>query len=220
MRRNSLAADGYPPARSMACRNWQSNGRLRKGWERSLSVRACVCVLPSVRAGLFLRCQIMLQSGIQTKQNATFASDFCTRRPWTSQNRCVAFNGFPFVTKYSIPSPPPLPLSVVPIPSFSQNTPDPMLGSSANNVPVLTKLCCSKIPSCILSFGSGGWCRTAMKAVRSAALAGPALPVGVIDWPGVASSLWRRHSVAWSPQLCQVRISVGRSTVRCLGAVC
>ena len=46
---------------------------------------------------------------------------------------------------------------------------------------------------------------TAMKAVRSAALAGPALPVGVIDWPGVASSLWRRHSVAWSPQLCQVR---------------
>lgn len=45
----------------------------------------------------------------------------------------------------------------------------------------------------------------AMKAVRSAALAGPALPVGVIDWPGVASSLWRRHSVAWSPQLCQVR---------------
>lgn len=47
---------------------------------------------------------------------------------------------------------------------------------------------------------------TAMKAVRSAALAGPALPVGVIDWPGVASSLWRRHSVAWSPQLCQVRL--------------
>eukprot|EP00904_Undaria_pinnatifida_P004683 jgi/Undpi1/14215/HiC_scaffold_9.g03864.m1 len=43
----------------------------------------------------------------------------------------------------------------------------------------------------------------AMEAVRSAALAGPPLPVGVIDWPGIASSLWRRHSVAWSPQLCQ-----------------
>ncbi|CAM9928055.1 unnamed protein product, partial [Hapterophycus canaliculatus] len=42
-----------------------------------------------------------------------------------------------------------------------------------------------------------------VKAIRSAALAGPALPIGVIDWPGVASSLWRRHSVAWSPQLCQ-----------------
>ncbi|CAM9371192.1 unnamed protein product, partial [Laminaria digitata] len=43
----------------------------------------------------------------------------------------------------------------------------------------------------------------ATEAVRSAALAGPPLPVGVIDWPGIASSLWRRHSVAWSPQLCQ-----------------
>ncbi|CAM9149602.1 unnamed protein product, partial [Sphacelaria rigidula] len=40
-------------------------------------------------------------------------------------------------------------------------------------------------------------------AVRSPALVGPPLPIGIIDWPGVASSLWRRHSVAWSPQLCQ-----------------
>lgn len=56
----------------------------------------------------------------------------------------------------------------------------------------------------LLSLSSCGRTATAMEAVRSAALAGPALPVGVIDWPGVASSLWRRHSVAWSPQLCQV----------------
>lgn len=57
----------------------------------------------------------------------------------------------------------------------------------------------------VLFFFHDGDIPTAMEAVRSAALAAPQLPVGVIDWPGIASSLWRRHSVAWSPQLCQVR---------------